>query len=90
MISNNASVNVYVFNNIICNLISKNNFDTNNKRKANNINKKFCYNLMCNKFSDFLYKIAQIKNKLKVYEYDEMMKLIDEDIHEDECMMFIE
>ena len=33
MISNNASVNVYVFNNIICNLISKNNFDKNNKRK---------------------------------------------------------
>ena len=90
MISNNASVNVYVFNNIICNLISKNNFDKNNKRKVNNKNKKFCFNLMCNKFSDLLYKIAQIKNKLKVYEYDEMMKLIDEDIHEDECMMFIE
>ena len=44
MISNNNKVNIYVFNNILCNLISKNNFDSDNKRKKNNINKKYDLN----------------------------------------------
>ena len=45
---------------------------------------------MYNKLSYLLFKIAQIKNNWKVYEYDEMMTLIDEDFHEKEFMMIIE
>ena len=46
MISNNNKVNIYVFNNILCNLISKNNFDSDNKRKKIILIKKICFNLM--------------------------------------------
>ena len=59
MVSNNNNVNVYVFNNILCNLISKNNFDSNSKRKVN----KYKLNLMKKKFSSDLFKIANINNK---------------------------
>ena len=45
---------------------------------------------MCNKCSDLYFKISQIKNKLKVCEYDELMKLNNEDIYQEKCMMFIE
>ena len=62
MVSNNNNVNVYVFNNILCNLISKNNFDSNSKRKVNEMN-KYKLNLMKKKFSSDLFKIANINNK---------------------------
>ena len=75
MISHNTTVNVRVFNNIICNLISKNNFDSNNKRKTYNINKKPCLKLMKKKFSTLLFQIANINNKSKVYNYDEIKNL---------------
>ena len=34
MISQNTTINLNVFNNIICNLIIKNKFDSNNKEKS--------------------------------------------------------
>ena len=45
MVSNNRKVNVYFFKNVISNLINKNNFDSNSKRKKNEKN-KLKFNLM--------------------------------------------
>ena len=87
MIPHNTTVNVRVFNNIICNLISKNNFDSNNKRKSNNINKKYCLNLMKKKFSTLLFQLANINNKSKVYNYDEIKDLIGDDFNEEEFLI---
>ena len=87
MISHNTTVNVRVFINIICNLISKNNFDSNNKRNSKNINKKHCFNLMKKKFSTFLFQLANINNKSKVYNYDEIKDLIGDDLNEEEFLI---
>ena len=38
LVSNNNNVSVYVFNNVICNLIAKNILDCSPKRKKNEIN----------------------------------------------------
>ena len=89
MVSNNNNVNVYVFNNILCNLISKNNFDSNSKRKANEIN-KYKFNVMKKKFSSDLFKIANINNKFKVFNFEEMMNTLKTDINEDELLLFNE
>ena len=71
MISNNFSANLYVFKNIIGNLFSKDLIWI-IKEKIVKI-KKFCYNLICNKNITLWYKIENIKNKLKVYDYDDIM-----------------
>lgn len=89
MVSNNSNVSVYVFNNVLCNLISNNNFDSNSKRKSNEIN-KIKFNLMKKRFSNDLFKIANIKNKAKVFTYDEMMSILNIDINEDELVLFNE
>lgn len=88
MISQNTTVNVNVFNSIICNLISKNKFDSNNKRKINSINKKICYNVMKKQFSSLLFKIANMNNKSKIYNYDEIKDLINEDLNEDDFIIY--
>ena len=70
MILDNIKVNASIFSNIICNLIRKNNFDSTNKRKVNNINKKLFLNLMKKKFSFLFFYIANINNKSEVYNYN--------------------
>ena len=55
MVANNSNVSVYVFNNVICNLIAKNNFDSNSKRKKNEIN-KHKFNLMKKKLVQIYLK----------------------------------
>ena len=87
MVANNSNVSVYVFNNVICNLIAKNNFDSNSKRKKNEIN-KHNFNLMKKKFSSDLFKIACLKNKFKVFNYEEMINILGTDINEDELVLF--
>ena len=89
MVLNNNNVNVYVFNSILCNLISKNNFDSNSKRKVNE-NNKYKFNVMKNKFSSDLFKIANINNKFKVFNFEEMMNILKTDINEDELLLFNE
>ena len=89
MVSNNNNVNVYVFNNILCNLISKNNFDSNSKRKVNE-NNKYKFNVMKKKYSSDLFKIANINNKFKVFNFEEMMNILKTDINEDELLLFNE
>ena len=85
MIANNTEVNVHVFSNIITNLISKNNFDSNVKRKVNTKN-TYHLNVMNKKFSSNLIKIANINNKLKVFNYEDMMSIIDSDFEEDKFL----
>ena len=89
MVSNNNNVNVYVFNNILCNLISKNNFDSYSKRNVDEMN-KYKLNLMKKKFSSDLFKIANINNKFKLFNYDEMINILKTDINEDELLLFNE
>ena len=87
LVSNNNNVSVYVFNNVICNLIAKNFFDCTPKRKKNEIN-KYKFNFMKKKFSSDLFKIAFLKNIFKVFNYEEMINILDTDINEDELVLF--
>ena len=89
MVSNNNNVNVYVFNNILCNLISKNNFDSYSKKNKDKMN-KYKLNLMKKKFSSDLFKISNINNKFKLFNYDEMINILKTDINEDELLLFNE
>ena len=43
---------------------------------------------MKKKFSSDLFKIAFLKNKSKVFNYEEMINILDTDINEDELLLF--
>ena len=71
-------------------LINKNNFDSNNKRKIKSINKNICFKIMKKQFSSLLFKIANknTNNKSKVFNYDEIKDLINEDLNEDSFIIY--
>ena len=43
---------------------------------------------MKKKFSSDLFKITFLKNKFKVFNYEEMINILDTDINEDELVLF--
>ena len=44
------------------------------------------FNFMKKKFSSDLFKIACLKNKFKVFNYEERINILDTDINEDELV----
>ena len=46
------------------------------------------FNFMKKKFSSDLFKIAFLKNEFKVFNYEEMINILDTDINEDELVLF--